>query len=406
MQTDYNSLNVRSSNDSESSFVNCGRQLDTNQNVLSTYDDKQQLQISTSSASRSTINFSFELSWEEYERIAPRGTYHRLQKPWCDIFYREFRRQYKLCALVFTYNQCRKINSRKRGSFWSGRAACRVDRKHCVKVVFTVVNRPQPRHNVEVLVTVRGTCIHGTREDTDKLQPEQPNRRFLKGEGRSAVAHMLRETLQTPASLFEERLAEMEVDEVNAGNTTHCQRKETFRQALYESHRKERLHDSVAVELDLIREAWQASLPGSKGINGFIHGVGLYPFYTIFYTEAQVAAYVEACKGCDSVMNLDSTGSVVTEIAGQKRPYYYCFYNASKHMPAFEFVTTRHNATWICSLFEMFREDAKMLNGRRAVHPRHVVTDFSFALIYAVLYSFNKQSLSEYMSFAYKVLCL
>jgi len=163
---------------------------------------------------------------------------------------------------------------------------------------------------------------------------------------------------------------------------------------LYESKKQERLHDNIIVELDLVREAWQASLPGSRGIDGFIHGVGLYPFYTVMYTEAQVWAYVEVCRGGNSVMHLDSTGSVITDIAGQKRPYYYCFYNAVKQMPACELVTTRHNATWLCSLLELFGEDAKLLNGRRAVRPRYVVTDFSFAMIYSVLYAFNKQSVN------------
>jgi hypothetical protein len=131
----------------------------------------------------------------------------------------------------------------------------------------------------------------------------------------------------------------------------------------------------------------------------------MYPFFTIMYTEAQVAAYVEVCKSDNSVMHLDSTGSVISDINGQKRPYYYCLLNAAKHMPACEFVTTRHNATWLCSMLEMFSEDAKSVNGNRAVRPRHVVTDFSFALIYAVLYAFNKQSVVNYLHFTYQV-CL
>jgi hypothetical protein len=115
-------------------------------------------------------------------------------------------------------------------------------------------------------------------------------------------------------------------------------------------------------------------------------------------------AYVEACAGDNSVMHFDSTGSVITAIPGQKRPYYYCFFNGAKKVPACDFVTTRHNATWICSLLSVFLEDAKLLSGRRTVLPRYVVMDFSFAIIYAVLGAFNKQSLVEYLSFTYQVL--
>jgi len=132
----------------------------------------------------------------------------------------------------------------------------------------------------------------------------------------------------------------------------------------------------------------------------------MFPFYVLFYTEAQVLTYVETCEVDDSVMHLDRSGSVVTDVVGQKRLYYYCFFNGTNKSPACEFITTVQNATWLCSLLEMFREDAKLVNRRRAVSPRHVVTDFSLALIYAVLNAFKKQSLVEYLSFTYKVICL
>ena len=168
--------------------------------------------------------FTFKVSAEEYHRIAPQPNYNRLWQPWCDIFYREFHQRNKQCALVFTYNQCQKHNSRKRGNFWSGKACCRADRLHCVKVWFTIVDEPQPRQDVEVIVKVRGLCTHGTDDDTNQLQPQQPNRRFVENDERSKVAQLLRQSLETPASLHEKRLAEMEPEEVNAGNTTSAKR--------------------------------------------------------------------------------------------------------------------------------------------------------------------------------------
>lgn len=398
--TTESSLNSRDSDATGDSLSSDASDKDeTNHSGYETHDETLQ-----TSLCRAKTNFKFTLSSDEYGRIAPQQHYRRLRVPWTEIFYREFNKQNKQCALVFTYNQCQRSKSRKHGHFWSGRAICKVDRQQCIKVSFAIVNEPQPGEDVEVIVTVVGSCTHGTAEDAAKLQPEQPNRRFLKGQERVEVAQILQQTVETPASLFEKRLTEMDPVELSAGNTTHCQRQETFRQALYERKRKERLHDNMAVELDLMRETLQASLPGSKGIDGFIQGVGLYPFYTIMYTEAQVAAYIELCKADDSFMHLDSTGSVIRDFAGQKRAYYYCLYNAAKKMPACEFVTTRHNATWLSSLLEMFGEDAKLLNGRRAVRPRHVVTDFSFALIYGVLYAYNKQTIVDYLSFTYRVI--
>jgi hypothetical protein len=139
---------------------------------------------------------------------------------------------------VFTYNQCRKCDSRKRSCFWSGRAICKVDKHNCIKVVFEINDEPQPGNDVEVYVTVNGSCNHKNDEDIKKLEPVKPNRRFLKGEERIKVAEKLRHTLETPCSLYEKRLSEMGTEELDAGNTTHCQRKETFRQALHDAQKK------------------------------------------------------------------------------------------------------------------------------------------------------------------------
>ena len=88
----------------------------------------------------------------------------------------------------------------------------------------------------------------------------------------------------------------------------------------------------------------------------------------------------------------------------EEKAFYYCLFNPIQKIPACEFLTTRHNATWLCAMLELFNEDAKRVNGRRSVRPNFIVTDFSFALIYAVLHAYNKMTFVEYLNFAYKVL--
>jgi len=68
--------------------------------------------------------------------------------------------------------------------------------------------------NVDVIVTVHGSCTHATGEDIQNLNTELPNRRFLRGEDRSAVARELNRTVETPASFYEQRLSEMGVDDL------------------------------------------------------------------------------------------------------------------------------------------------------------------------------------------------
>lgn len=178
-----------------------------------------------------------------------------------------------------------------------------------------------------------------------------------------------------------------------------------LKQAADEYDVKKRLHDNIIVELELVRESWQVAIPSTRGIAGYIQGLGVYPFYVILYTERQVMAYVDVCKrNINSVMHLDNTGSVITDITGQKKPYYYCLYNPETKLPACEFLTTKHSATWLSCMLEIFCEDAKLVNGRKYARPKFVVTDFSFALIYAILQAFNKMPLVEYLKFAYTVM--
>ena len=189
---------------------------------------------------------------------------------------------------------------------------------------------PDEGQDVEVKVAVTRRRAHSDAAAIAELQPQQPNRRFLSRDDRQKAADKIRKSLHTPASYHETKLSKMDDDELNAGNTTASQSKQIFRQAVYEANKKNRLHDNPVIELDIMREAFQASIPGAHGVDGFIQGIGLYPFYVVLYTEAQIQAYVEACKLPDCAVHIDSTGSVVTDISGQKRPYYYCLYNADR----------------------------------------------------------------------------
>jgi len=256
-----------------------------------------------------------------------------------------------------------------------------------------------------VNVTIVGKCTHRNATDIEKLQPTTPNRRFLSADEREKAAKTLRKTLHTPTSLYAKRLANLDETECQAGNTTTCQTPSVLKQAAYEYDVKKRLHENIVVELELVRDSWQVSMPGNQGVSGYIQGLGVYPFYAIMYTEHQVKAYVDICRhNRNSVIHFDSTGSVISDVKGQKKPYYYCMYNAESKVPAFEFITTKHNATWISSMIEMFSDDAKLLNGRRPIRPKFVVTDFSYALIYATLHAFNRMTLVEYLKFAYDVM--
>jgi hypothetical protein len=198
--------------------------------------------------------------------------------------YREFHKLCSECALVFRYNHCSKPNSRKTENYWIGRAVCKADPR-CIKVCFCIKTDAVLGEGVDVSVSVVGHCTHAAREDIENLQPTTPNRRFLSTNNRQAVAKTLHKTKHTPATLFDKKLASMTPTECSAGNTSTCQTKQVFRQALYEYERSKRLHDDVAVELDIMRDTLEAALPGAQGVSGYIQGLGLNPFYAVFLTK-------------------------------------------------------------------------------------------------------------------------
>jgi hypothetical protein len=81
----------------------------------------------------------------------------------------------------------------------------------CLKAQFYIDNPPLPGFEVDVNVVVIGTCTHANTYEVGKLQPTSPYREFLTADERMKVAEKLTKTLHTPTSLYEKRMAEINV---------------------------------------------------------------------------------------------------------------------------------------------------------------------------------------------------
>jgi len=190
-------------------------------------------------------------------------------------------------------------------------------------------------------------------------------------------------------------MATMTTPSLKAGNLTECPAPVTVRQALLERRRRENLCEDMTYELSIMKSTFQ-SCCGDR-LRGYIQGVGLDPFWVLFYVEEQVNVFIEQCKQGRLVLHVDSTGSVMRRIPQQKQPYYYAIVVADGSFPVCEFITTRHFHAWIMIMMDMFLNDARELNDGKKVLPQVIVVDFSFALIYAVLLAFNRCTLSRYL---------
>ena len=318
--------------------------------------------------------------------------------------YAVLHRQVPSCALQFTYNRVSKPDSHKiHAPFWVGRARCRTG--DCPVVVKMYIDsQPVPHADVPVRAVVYGDCSHFAVDSDVPVEMQLPNRRFLSGSLRRKTADLLATTQQPATEYYLGRLAEMSDKECQAGNMTTCQTPEVLRQAVSQQKRESQLHHDVVLDVDLQRRCWLAALPGHH-VSGFVQALGVFPFFTTFYTEMQVTAFIDSCKAHDGgFLHLDCTGSVVRRIPQQSAPFLYCGVMADSNIPAFEFLTTRHDAVWLGGLMQLFVRDVRACNGGRTVTVRHVVTDFSYAIIHAVLSAFNNMDFNAYVRTTYAVL--
>lgn len=349
--------------------------------------------------------FTLILPVNEYKKIQPATSSSSFRRGWGESVYPLLHQRVPTCAFQFTYNRLSKSNSHKvRAAFWVGRARCRTG--DCPVVVHMYIDcRPTLDVDIPIRTVVYGECNHcAVQTDVPVSTVQLPNRRFLSDSLRRNTADVIATTQQPATEYYYSRLAEMTDKECQAGNMTACQTPEVLRQAVYEKKRESQLHHDVVLDVDLQRRCWLAALPG-RHVSGFVQALGVFPFFVTFYTEMQVMAFIDGCNAPNGgVLNLDCTGSVVRRIREQSACFLYCGLMADTNIPAFEMLTTRHDAVWLGGLIQLFIRDVRLCNAGRSVTLRHVVTDFSYAIIHAVLSAFNNLDLRTYVHTTYAVL--
>ena len=107
------------------------------------------------------------------------------------------------------------------------------------------------------------------------------------------------------------------------------------------------------------------------------------------------------------VAYLDATGMIVGNYNG-KRSLYYAL--AVRHptignppIPAAEMITNDHSAMNIRAFLEKFKRDEGKVFGKDVI-PRQVTTDYSKAIILAILQEFNNKSLLLFFNRAHRLL--
>ena len=148
------------------------------------------------------------------------------------------------------------------------------------------------------------------------------------------------------------------------------------------------------VELLLIQRLYAECDAESNRIMGFVQHTGADPFFVIMYSEKQLRLLrSEPC-----IMHFDATGSIFRTIQGVRTRmllYSLIIANPIQGEPPVaiaEMVASRHTTDMVSHMLLCVRLDVNRLCGRQLTTGFSnclVVTDFSWALIHAVLHEFN-----------------
>ena len=187
---------------------------------------------------------------------------------------------------------------------------------------------------------------------------------------------------------------------------THCQSPDVLKKAHSELQQSTQLHRDTMHDLCLTAEAYRSAIIG-RCIDGYIQQLGFIPFVCVFYKEEQVEAYINQCKDDQPcVEHFDATGSVVARrCTTEDQPvYFYSMIMRRGNMPFLEFLSNRHSGSFVCGIIMNFLASVRSCNNGNTVVPQTVVVDFSYALMGAVLLSFNSMTLTQYLLHTFQIL--
>lgn len=350
---------------------------------------------------RASQEVSFQIPACEFDPIRPLPGVRSLMRGWTNVVYERVHKVIPTCPIVFTYNECSVATARKsQSNFWTGRGQCKFT--GCISIRLIIKNRPLVGQPAVVHLTWYGTCNHTGDEEP---QCREEHKRKLTGRDRQDVIQQMLSAQETPLSLYQKGLNRMTETECHAGNTTECQSLQVLAKAASLGRTALRIHENVIFEIEHYRCAWLKSNVGAK-ISGYVHMLALFPFSVVFYTEGQVQQYITYCRQDDpAVLHFDSTGSICKNIPGQKKTFFYSLLMAQDQIPAVEFLTTCHSSWSIATLLQKFMSAVRTLANGTFVKPTAVVTDFSYALINAILSAFNGNlQLTSYLHKTFKYL--
>ena len=352
-------------------------------------------------AHRLPNQFTFTLSakaWEKCKPVKSQGEYMVLQQGWTDIFYGRFS-CYCDCVITFRGRVRKKaLRKAKSSPYLRAKGTCKFT--GCGSYSITIHSEPIPGENVTVYVRRVG-------RSNVQHKPGVFHKRALKFQKRKALGAELRSS--GVSNVYYRKLGVTPQQKLTAGNQTQSQSKVVLRKLESEMRQAERLHPDTFQELTIIRRLLAGLDSESSVIKGFIQYECHCPFVVHLYEEAQLRTYLSRRRNEEwLVLHLDATGSIIRSEVARSKTFNYALVMAGAEpgdapLPVAELISNSHTKVTIGHFLGSVFHHLRKLSTIDVVASA-VETDFSWALIQAVLQSINHQDIVMYLRLTWKVL--
>lgn len=302
-----------------------------------------------------------------------------------------------LCVLSFCKTHISPPWSRKRCSpQLKTTAVCKHDR--CRKFLFTCWGRPEENGSVEIFVDIVGKLNHS----------DFPRFRRTNVEEMKDISTRL--LTQPPDAVYENLLSEAPKNFLQSGNFQLPKSLSVIRQIKSQMESTNKIESNVFAELRMMYSVWK-NLDNDKDVPGFMQQITDKPFQVIMFTEKQVKL-LRSLKS-PVVLHLDATGSIVRRFQGlEKRILLYSLVVSNTNVgeppiAVVEMLSEAHDTCSILAMLQRFFQAVNAVSNKSVSYmfPKSmVVTDFSWALVHAVLFGLSMMDIHKYLRLTYKCL--
>jgi len=328
--------------------------------------------------------FKISLDKKKWRAIKPTIGSVKLRKPWTHVIYEEFNKVNPNCVLAFKYQNARLMHSRKRNCDFLN--ICAVCTFPTCKAQYIFIIRRKPRiKQRKVFMTVyrRGPICH-LKEHIRKHQASNVRR--------GKIAKVIHKGV---SRVYYSKLRRTPVEEIMAGNLTRSLNRDILKVISSEVKKAASLHDNVLLEMHLTQRIMKECDTNYRHLPGYIQNFQVDPFSCHMYTEKGISILVTHMRKKSPVtLYLDATGTVVSKIAEQKKIvlYYALILAGQGHgappLPVAEMLSNDHIVPSISFWLMQFVYN---LSKFTTLTIKYVETDYSWALIQAVLLAFNRE---------------